>query len=120
LQQESEIILLGGSTGTRLAPSKPSFGRKMLEKGDQAATPIVVAAVGRQGTGDRPAPSLMIGEAGVLAAYLAKRSCFAAFIRNNGLAIGDKRFRSIFSKLGACGGLLIKLSLTLKLAWAKG
>lgn len=72
----------------------------------------MVGAISRQGTGDSPAPSFVIREAGVLAAYLAKRSCLAAFIRNNGLAIGDERFRSIFSKLDAWSGFLIKLSLT--------
>jgi hypothetical protein len=102
LQKQTEIILLGGSAGLGLAPTKPTLWSEMLEKGDQPAAPIMVARFGRQRTGYRLRPPLMIDEAGIrngARADLAQRSGLAALVCNDGCAVGDGGIRSIFQRL---------------------
>ena len=98
-KKKAEIVLLGGASRPGLASAEPAFGREMLEEGDQATALIVIALIGRQGAGNRLGPPVMIYEAGIwngARADLAQRARIAPLVRNDGLAVGDGRIRSIF------------------------
>ena len=53
------------AAGARLTPAEPAFWGEMLEKGKQAAAPIMVPCLCGKRAGDRLAPALVIDEAGV-------------------------------------------------------
>lgn len=60
----------------------------------------MIAGRCRQCTGDRFLPPLVVDEARVTTDF-AQRSCWPAFERNDGIAVRDGEFRSIFDKLNA-------------------
>lgn len=95
IQEQAEIVLVGGTAGVRLTSPEPALRPEMLEEGDEAATPVMVANLDGQRTGDALAPALVVREAGI-AAELAELAGGLALVRNDGGAVGDAVFRSMF------------------------
>ena len=93
IEEKAEIVLIGRSAGARLATAEPAFWAEMLEKGNEAATPEMLADVGGQGTTDRLLPAVVIGEARVTAfADFAEDAGALALIGDNGCTIRDRFF----------------------------
>lgn len=93
VEEKAEIVLIGRSADARLATAEPAFWAEMLEKGNEAATPEMLADVGGQGTTDRLLPAVVIGEARVTAfADFAEDAGALALIGDNGCTIRDRFF----------------------------
>jgi hypothetical protein len=95
LQEDSEIVLVGGSAGARLAAAEPSFGSEMLEEGMKASAPVMVANACGQGAGDVRGPLLVVDETRIAAGF-AQAACGLTLEGDDGGALRDTVPRSIF------------------------
>ncbi len=99
LQEKAEIVLFRSSASLCLPTTEPSFGCKVLEERDKPAAPIVIPRLNWEGASDRLLPIVVVQKSRIgdsATAYLAKRARLVALECNDGMAVGNSRFRSIF------------------------
>lgn len=65
VEEDSQIVLVRGAAGSRLASPEPAFGSEMFEEGVEPASPVMVTDLGRQRACDALPPPLVVDEARV-------------------------------------------------------
>jgi len=95
IQQQPEIVLGGRAPRTSLASAQPTLGAEVLEKGNEAAAPEMLARADRQRACNLLVPVFAIDEARVRS-DLAEQARALALEGNNGTSVWDDR---VLSKL---------------------
>jgi len=89
LQQDSEIIIVGGADRARLQPAQPAFRTEMLEKRDESVAAYMIARRRGQRAGDIRGPAVVISEMAAAPGFSEHPSA-NAFPGYNGLPTGDQ------------------------------
>lgn len=88
IQENAEIVLVGGAARPRLSSSKPTFGSEVLEERMQAASPIVILGFRREGARDRFCPAVVVEKSSVVSSLFQLAGRFA-LEGDDGGAFGD-------------------------------